>query len=354
LFQDLAVVPLLTMASLLTVTDLTIGQDFGLVLIEALAILALIIFGGRFLLQPMLQRVALLNSPEMFTAFTVLLVLGTAVLMTRIGLSMAMGAFVAGLLIANSEFRHQVVAEVQPFRGLLIGLFFMSMGMSLDLTILLKEPLLSIGLVLILMLAKITLLWPLVMLFGHKGRNALAIALLLAQSGEFALIIFAVAFEGALFDEETATFSWTPTFEQAGVFADVIFQVTDNGTPQRHPLAVAPRQPTHRAIENIGDPEDLGDLADLLLHLCAGHALADQRIGNVLADIHVRVERKHLEDEGDIALTGGLHAHFLAIDKDLATGRKLQPGHHPQCRGLAAARRSEQHEELPVLDCEGR
>jgi len=201
LFQDLAVVPLLTLASLLTAADLTIGEDVGLVLIEALAILALIILGGRYLLQPILQRVALLGSPEVFTTFTVLLVLGTAVLMTRIGLSMAMGAFVAGLLIANSEFRHQIVAEVQPFRGLLIGLFFMSMGMSFELSLLFTEPLASIGLVLMLMLTKVALLWPLVMLFGHKSRNASAVALLLAQSGEFALIIFAVAFEGALFDE---------------------------------------------------------------------------------------------------------------------------------------------------------
>jgi monovalent cation:proton antiporter-2 (CPA2) family protein len=201
LFQDLAVVPLLTLASLLTVADLTIGEDVGLVLIEALAILALIILGGRYLLQPILQRVALLGSPEVFTTFTVLLVLGTAVLMTRIGLSMAMGAFVAGLLIANSEFRHQIVAEVQPFRGLLIGLFFMSIGMSFELSLLFTEPLASIGLVLMLMLAKIIVLWPLAMLFGHKGKSAMAISLLLAQSGEFALIIFAVAFENALLDE---------------------------------------------------------------------------------------------------------------------------------------------------------
>ena len=87
LFQDLAVVPLLTLASLLTVADLTIGEDIGLVVMEALAILAAIIFGGRYLLQPIFQRVALLGSPEIFTVFTVLLVLGTAVLMTRIGLS---------------------------------------------------------------------------------------------------------------------------------------------------------------------------------------------------------------------------------------------------------------------------
>lgn len=169
LFQDLAVVPLLALASLLTAADLTIEEDIGLALIEALAILALIILGGRYLLQPLLQRVARLGSPEIFTATAVLLVLGTAVLMEQIGLSMAMGAFVAGLLVADSEFRHQVVAEIQPFRGLLLGLFFMSMGMSIKLSQLFADPLFFAGLVLVLMLTKAAVLWVLARLFGHKG-----------------------------------------------------------------------------------------------------------------------------------------------------------------------------------------
>jgi len=202
LFQDLAVVPLLALASLLTVADLTIEEDIGLALIEALVILVLIILGGRYLLQPLLQRVARLGSPEIFTATAVLLVLGTAVLMAQIGLSMAMGAFVAGLLVADSEFRHQVVAEIQPFRGLLLGLFFMSMGMSIELLQLFANPLIFIGLVLVLMLTKTAVLWGLARIFGHKGGLAQAIALLLAQSGEFALVLFAVAFEGSLLNEE--------------------------------------------------------------------------------------------------------------------------------------------------------
>lgn len=201
LFQDLAVVPLLALASLLTVADLTIEEDIGIALLEALVILALIILGGRYLLQPILQRVARYGSPEIFTASAVLLVLGAAVLMAHIGLSMAMGAFVAGLLVADSEFRHQVVAEIQPFRGLLLGLFFMSMGMSLELAQFLAKPLDAAGLVLILMLTKAALLWPLARLFGHKGGSGLAIALLLAQSGEFALVVFAVAFDTALLNE---------------------------------------------------------------------------------------------------------------------------------------------------------
>jgi monovalent cation:proton antiporter-2 (CPA2) family protein len=202
LLQDLAVVPLLALASLLTVADLAIELDIGLALLEALAILALIIIGGRFLLQPVLQRIAHYGSAEVFTASAVLLVLGAAVLMAQIGLSMAMGAFVAGLLVADSEFRHQVIAEIQPFRGLLLGLFFMSMGMSLELHVLLEKPLVSVGLVVMLMATKVALLWSLANLFGHRGGTGLAIALLLAQSGEFALVLFAVAFNSDLLSVE--------------------------------------------------------------------------------------------------------------------------------------------------------
>jgi monovalent cation:proton antiporter-2 (CPA2) family protein len=200
LFQDLAVVPLFALASLLTASDLTIEADIGLALFESLFILALIILGGRYLLQPVLQRVASYGSPEIFTASAVLLVLGIAVLMAKIGLSMAMGAFVAGLLIADSEFRHQVMAEIQPFRGLLLGLFFMSIGMSLELEQVFAQPLVSIALVLLLMLTKAAVLWPLARLFGHGSGTALATALLLTQSGEFALVLFAVAFDAALLD----------------------------------------------------------------------------------------------------------------------------------------------------------
>jgi monovalent cation:proton antiporter-2 (CPA2) family protein len=201
LFQDLAVIPLLALASLLTVTDLSIEADIGLALIESLAIVTLIILGGRYLLQPILQRLASYGSPEIFTASAVLLVLGVAVVMAKVGLSMAMGAFVAGLLIADSEFRHQVMAEIQPFRGLLLGLFFMSIGMSLELGQVLDRPLVSLGLVALLMLLKAMVLWPLARLFGHNTRTALAIALLLTQSGEFALVLFAVASDAALLDE---------------------------------------------------------------------------------------------------------------------------------------------------------
>jgi len=201
LFQDLAVVPLLALASLLVVAPVTVEKDIALALTEALIILALVILGGRYLLQPILHSIARLGSPEIFTASAVLLVLGTGVLMAKIGLSMAMGAFVAGLLIADSEYRHQVSAEIQPFRGLLIGLFFMSMGMSLELGSVFARPLFFIGLVVMLMATKALLLWLLIKMLRIRNGAAWPVALLLAQSGEFALVVFAVAFDSALLSE---------------------------------------------------------------------------------------------------------------------------------------------------------
>jgi voltage-gated potassium channel Kch len=121
--------------------------------------------------------------------------------MERIGLSMAMGAFTAGLLIADSSYRHQIIAEIQPFRGLLLGLFFMSMGMSLNLHLFLDNPLVLLGVVVALMAVKFIILWPLSRVFGIENTASISIALLLAQSGEFALVLFALAKGMGLFDE---------------------------------------------------------------------------------------------------------------------------------------------------------
>jgi monovalent cation:proton antiporter-2 (CPA2) family protein len=198
LLQDLAVVPLLALVTLLAMPELSIGMDVALALGETLIILALVILGGRYLLHPLLHRVARAGSPEVFTASAVLLVLGAAVVTEHIGLTMAMGAFLAGLLIADSAYRHQVMAEIQSFRGLLLGLFFVSMGMSLNLADFIAEPLASLGLVAGLMTLKVLVLWPLTRLFHLAGRAGLAVALVLAQSGEFALVLFALAHQNEL------------------------------------------------------------------------------------------------------------------------------------------------------------
>jgi len=198
LLQDLAVVPLLALVPLLTLPELSIGEDVGLALIESMVILVLVVLAGRYFLHPLLHRVALSRNPELFTASAVLIVLGTALITEHAGFSMAMGAFLAGLLISDSSYKHQILAEIHPFRGLLLGLFFMSMGMSLNVNVLLAHPLETMALVLLLIGIKIGILFPLTYLFKIKLRKGLAVALLLAQSGEFALVLFSLAFESDL------------------------------------------------------------------------------------------------------------------------------------------------------------
>ena len=201
LLQDLAVVPLLILVSLLAMPELSIGEDIGLALAESLIILGLVVLVGRYLLHPLLHRVALSDNPELFTASAVLIVLGTAYATEHAGLSMAMGAFLAGLLISDSFYRHQVLAEIRPFRGLLLGLFFMSMGMSLNLDLLIDNPLTSFGIVVLLILIKAVILFPLASWFGFRKKNGVAISLVLAQSGEFALVIFSLAFQSDILNE---------------------------------------------------------------------------------------------------------------------------------------------------------
>ena len=201
LLQDLVVVPLLALVSLMATPELTIAEDVFFAFTEALLILVLILTTARYILNPTLNRLARFSSPEIFTASALLLVLGSAYVMERIGLSMAMGAFTAGLLIADSSYRHQIIAEIQPFRGLLLGLFFMSMGMSLNLTLFFASPLVLFGIVVALVGGKFLTLWPLSRLFGIQNTTSISIALLLAQSGEFALVLFALAKGMGILDE---------------------------------------------------------------------------------------------------------------------------------------------------------
>lgn len=202
LLQDIAVVPLLALVPLLSKSEWSLGAEVGIALGESVLIIALVILLGRYLLHPVLAHVARSGNSEVFTALAVLLVLGTALVTEHAGLSMAMGAFLAGLLISDSIYRHQVIAEIQPFRGVLLGLFFMTMGTSLNLNLLLDQPLTSLELVLLLIGIKALSLYPLVRLFKLNHKNSLAIAMLLAQSGEFALVLFSLAYQSQLLPEQ--------------------------------------------------------------------------------------------------------------------------------------------------------
>lgn len=198
LLQDLAVVPLLALIPLLAQPESSVGGNFGLAILESVGMVLAVILIGRWLLRPALHQVALHGSQEIFLATALLLVLGTAVLIEKAGMSMAMGAFLAGLLIADSEFRHQIMADIQPFRAILLGLFFMTVGMTVELSVLLASP----GRILLMLAALIAIkalvLFGVARLFGVGRIAARRTALLLAQGGEFAFVLFGAALHAGL------------------------------------------------------------------------------------------------------------------------------------------------------------
>jgi len=192
LFQDLAVVPLLALVSYLAGSgEGSAISEFNL-LYGAAAIIGLLLL-GRYLLNPILGRIVASQDPEVFIALAVLLVLGVAWLMESVGLSMALGAFLAGLMLAESHYRHQIEADILPFRGILLGLFFMTVGMGVDFGLLWQQLGLIIALTLGLMVIKGTVVYMLARASGARYDVAIQSGVLLSQSGEFGFVLFGVA-----------------------------------------------------------------------------------------------------------------------------------------------------------------
>jgi len=191
LFQDLAVIPLIALLPLIG-SGASDGFD-PLSVGIMLAAIAGLIFGGRYLLRPILRIVAGTNMPEIFTATALLVVIGAALIMQLAGMSMVLGAFIAGMLLADSEYRHALEGDIAPFKGLLLGLFFIAVGMSVNIGLLLQEPVTILLIVAVLMFAKAAVLFPLARMFGLcDTRSAMSLAAVLSQGGEFAFVLFAL------------------------------------------------------------------------------------------------------------------------------------------------------------------
>ena len=191
LFQDLAVIPLIALLPLIGSGSSGGFDPLGVGI--ALAAITGLIIGGRYLLRPLLRLVARTNLPEIFTATALLVVIGAALIMQFAGMSMVLGAFIAGMLLADSEYRHALEADIAPFKGLLLGLFFIAVGMSVNIGLLLQEPTTILLIVIVLMLAKALVLYPLARLFGLcDTKGALSLAAVLSQGGEFAFVLFAL------------------------------------------------------------------------------------------------------------------------------------------------------------------
>jgi glutathione-regulated potassium-efflux system protein KefB len=194
LFQDLAVIPLLAVLPVLMEARTGVVQVAGgfSPLVTVLLLVA-VVAAGRYLLRPYFRELANVGSQEVFMAGALLVVLAVGVLMHKLGISMALGAFVAGMLLAGSEYRHEIEADIEPFKGLLLGLFFMAVGMSVNFGLIADEPLTIAGLVVGLVAIKAAVVFALARAFGEDTSSAFPLAVVLSQGGEFAFVLFSLA-----------------------------------------------------------------------------------------------------------------------------------------------------------------
>jgi monovalent cation:proton antiporter-2 (CPA2) family protein len=203
LFQDLAVIPALALLPLLAVGAAQGGAHW-LTAAKGIAVIAIVIGASRVLVRPALKFIASHSSREVFTAAALLLVVGSALIMEKIGLSMSLGAFLAGVLLADSEFRHELEADIEPFKGLLLGLFFMSVGMSANLALVVSMPLTLFALGLGLMAVKFAIMYGISRALGTPNEIAQRLSVALAQGGEFAFVLFATAAALGVLDARTS------------------------------------------------------------------------------------------------------------------------------------------------------
>ena len=209
LFQDVAAIPILALLPLLGAAagagDAHTPGDVALEVLKIVGVIGAIIIGGRLLLRPVLRWIAKSRTPEVFTAAALLLVVGIAYLMVMVGLSMALGAFLAGVLLADSEYRRELEADIEPFKGLLLGLFFIAVGMSIDFGVILRSPWLMAAILVGFLAAKAVVIYALAKVVGIPYQERPVFTLLLAQGGEFAFVVFQAAAGASVFPAETAS-----------------------------------------------------------------------------------------------------------------------------------------------------
>lgn len=206
LLQDLSIVPLITIVVAMSrvAPDPNAPTGWTLALYTVGAVIALVA-AGRLLLNPMFRLIGRLGERELFIVAGLFTVVGASALMHALGLSVALGAFVAGVMLAESPYRHELESDVEPFRSLLLGLFFLSVGMMLDLNVIAARPLTVIGIAVGVIVIKALVIAGLARLFGNSGPRSIRLGLLLSQAGEFGFVLFALAAAGQLITVEAAS-----------------------------------------------------------------------------------------------------------------------------------------------------
>ncbi len=206
LFQDLSIIPLITIiAAMNRNPHLPEGPPGWILVLETLAAIVGLILAGRFVIRPLFRLIGNLGEREMFVFAALFTVIASAALMESLGLSTALGAFIAGVMLADTPYRHELEADVEPFRSILLGLFFMSVGMMLDLSAIAERPLFVAAMALALITVKASVIFGLGLLFKMNWRSALALGLLLSQGGEFGFVLFAQAQNAWLIEPQAAS-----------------------------------------------------------------------------------------------------------------------------------------------------
>ena len=206
LFQDLAIVPLITIIAALSRAPADPGAPPGwLLALYTVGAVAGLVAAGRYLISPLLRLTGRLGERELFVVVGLFTVVASAAVMETLHLSIALGAFVAGVMLADSPYRHEIEADVEPFRSVLLGLFFISVGMMLDIGAVIANPVFVVGFALALVAVKTALIFALARLFGMNTRPAFGLGLLLSQGGEFGFVLFAQAQSALLVEPQAAS-----------------------------------------------------------------------------------------------------------------------------------------------------
>ncbi|MCJ7529113.1 MAG: monovalent cation:proton antiporter-2 (CPA2) family protein [Methyloceanibacter sp.] len=254
LFQDLAAIPLIALVPLFALGGAVHTMDVKSAVFAILTILGVIVV-GRFLLSRLYRFVAATGVREAMTATALLTVVGVALVMEAAGLSAALGAFIAGALLADSEYRHQIEADIAPFEGLLLAVFFIAVGMSIDLGVLIAEPATLFAVVLVLVMLKAAILYLLGRWWGLDGNAARRLGLVLSQGGEFAFVLFgAGALEGVIDRPMAALLTLAVTFSMAAT--PLLLLIDDAINRARKPAPpeyeIPPRGDQHVIVAGFG------------------------------------------------------------------------------------------------------
>lgn len=264
LFQDLAFIPLVALMPLLASNSVPEQVPWHDV-VRAAVVIGIILIGGRFLMRPVFRAIGGTKTPEVFTAVSLLIVAGTALLATEGGLSPSLGAFMAGVLLSESEYRHELQADIEPFEGLLLGFFFISVGMSADVSLARAQPLLLIEATALLLIVKAVIAFALARIARKGTTNAVRFALALPQASEFSFVLFSAAVAAHALDQSHASFATLTT--AASMLATPILFAGSETLLRKRPVP----EPKYDTI----------DAADAPVIIC-GFGRVGQIIGRVL------------------------------------------------------------------------